>query len=346
MRMIRDSRRDILIPALSAALAFMACDRADPKAPVAAPAEGAAMGPEAQQDAQGVAFAEAMVALKARGLDPQATEAAIRELRLRFGYPLPAPVRAEEAPAKPTDADVAAQAALSKAAAPGIKWKNVKGFVMTFPTAIKQSFVISNQGTLHAWTALSAAEQGVDPVMIAYTRTSAGSAHGIKVLGYVDDISSTNLGSEIVWTNTTGANVTVDILVFVYSPDNAGTIKLSVRPSTIFPVTHTYTTVVNAAPAWNNSVAGGMSGCTGPWKSRIQFLKVSGGGYGHGLLAVNYKGMNGGEIVENTNVYELGGVLPSGAYNMILGYVPWSIGQESDGTTYWALQDDRYDCFM
>jgi hypothetical protein len=346
MRMTRTAPLRSPVLAFAAALAIMACDRADPPASLgtsAAPAEDAAMGPQAQQDAKGIAFAEGMTGLKARGLDPQATEAAIRDLRIRFGYPLSASEGTGKRAARPMGPEAAE--ALAKAAAPGSKWKNVKALVAEFPTAIRQSFIISPQGKLHAWTSLSAAEQGVDPVMIAYTQTSVGSAHSIKVLGYVDDISSTNLGSEITWINNTGSNVTVDVLVFVYSPDNAGTIKLSVQPSVI-PITYNYATGVTAAPSWNNDVAGGMAGCSGPWQSRIQFLKVAGGGHRHGLLAVNYKGMTGGEIIENTALLALGAWIPGGAYNMMLAYVPWGTGLEADDTKYWAFQDDRYDCFM
>ncbi len=311
-------------------LALSACDRAD--APPSANDAGAGTP---------AAYAKEVTALKAKGMDPAATLSALRDLRHRFGFPV-----AGEGTAAPFS-EIAAEPALAKEAAIGPVWKNVKQFAMTFPTAIKQSFVISNAGTLHAWTAGSAVEQGVDPVLIAYYRTSGGTgAHTVKVVAYNDDIASDNLGSDIVWTNNTGANVTVEVLAFVYSPEAAGTIKLFVRHS-IFPITNTYTSVISAAPLWNNTaVATGIGGCTGPWKSRIRLSKTAGGGFGHGLLGINYNTMTGGQILENSATLELGSVIPSGAYSMLLGYVPWDITKSEDGTKYSAFQDNRYDCFQ
>jgi hypothetical protein len=328
--------RAALLIAMAFSAALMACDRAERAPQAMAPGESAGPGP---QDSRETAFARDMIALKARGLAPDAVDAAVRELRTRYGYPI------LEARAAAPIADEGT-AALAKSEAIGSKWKTVKSFSFGFPLAIKQSFVISNQGTLHAWTAISANEEGVDPVLIAYYRTSGTStAHRVKVVAYNDDAAAGSLQPEITWTNTTGGNVTVDVLAFVFSAESQGTVKLFVRHS-IFPVTDTYVTHISAYPLWDNTASGGIAGCSGPWSSRLRLVKTAGGGYAHGLLGINGNNLTGGEIVENSATLDVGTVIPSGRYNMVIGYVPWDLSKTEDGTQYSAFQDNRFDCFQ
>lgn len=288
-----------------------------------------------------------ITALKTRENDPAHLDTEYREILSRYGYAVSVP--AETAPAAPPASPGPEQVTdgpLAKSAAFFTSWKTVKNFDFDFAFAYMHKMVVANNASITA--SADRVASPTDPVLVAYYRTSgtaASTAYTIRSVGYNDDKGDGSRNSFLSWTNTTGATVTLEIMVFAYSSSTTGKMNMSFTgPNS----TTKLTLNVQAWPQLKNSNPGPFAGCSSPQATQIQLKRKTGGGFGSGLLALNRGSMRGGFIWEtgasDTQTLALQDVLTNGAGSFMLGVMLDTDEFVYEDTRFAGIQQDKYTC--
>ena len=196
-------------------------------------------------------------------------EAAYREILQRHGYPLPT------LPASPGAAQAPTPSAgpLEKSAASTNIWMTGRetSFSWESRTAMR-TFTVPANGSFDSSTNATAP---ADPVLVAFYRssgTSASTAYQTRIVGYNDDRGDGTQNARVRWTNTTGVNREVSVVIFAKSVSARGITKVTFRlPNGVTETSQ------NAAmytwPIYDFFInPRGIGGCHGPHRHPDRFV--------------------------------------------------------------------------
>jgi hypothetical protein len=319
-----------------------ACDRGEsvPQSVTPSDAQG--------QEAQSPAYARDIMALKARETDPKKISDEIANIQARYGYvPTKAPEDAQWYPTLvPQAAPLAKVAAGPVTQYLQVKYNRINNYVaLHFEASVGAGQTFSATATPK--------EQGVDPVLVAFYKTSGtSSACRVKLIGLNDDFGgSLGLGSFISWTNNTGATKSVRVLAYVYNENTFGNMNL-VAKVTYQQNTYAYSSVTKNVGARldydYNFIPNSLSTCGAATASRIWLRKSQSLTTGTGILAINPVNMTGSFIRETNATLDLPEVMPEGRPYGIVAF--W----EADGYTseasypyneWYYGQNNLYTCY-
>jgi hypothetical protein len=166
--------------------------------------------------------------------------------------------------------------------------------------------------------------------------------YAVKLIGYDDD-SNGDRNAAIRWTNNTGSTQVVEIVAFAYNQYTTGLTYLShfINGVNVQTVKGT----ISAIPTESN-LAVDAGNCDGPIRSRLRLRRLSGGGYGTSLLAIDAVNNRGGIIKDTplSTTLNLGEVLTEGQGNFVLAYLPNVEGDTFGTNRYYGWQEDQYSC--
>jgi hypothetical protein len=338
---------------LAVALAFMACDRPDSGSTVVEPAEAPVSNPGGMAPADRAAFEKEAIDIKARFQDEDRFAEAMHDLLTRYRLPVPALL---EAAAGPMDGagwpgkeflDKAGETAggegLAKSAANVYLWKTAKDFNITKPYAILGSREVAANKEWGIYTTTANLDPMVDAVLVAFYRSSGtDAAYKIKLVGYDDD-SNGGRDASIIWKNNTGSTKVVEFVAFAYNTYTTGPIQVGnyINGTNVQWLKGTISANRNSS-----NLAVNTTNCNGPIRTRLRLRRVSGGGYGTSLLAINAVGGRGGIIKDTplSTTLDLGEPLAVGGGNFVMAFLPNVEGDVFGTNKYYGWQDDQYFC--
>lgn len=284
--------------------------------------------------------------LKAKDMDPEQRDQALRQLLTRYGYSVPASENNGPLPAPLPEIE---PGALEKSAASNgwriARWKTAKSFNFSHQLTYSRTFSINNNETFAMWTETVAP---ADPMLVAYYHTTSEnpSAFKTQIVAYNDDFESGNRNAKIQWTNATGSAKTVTIMALAYSEATVGTTRLKFQ----FPLSTIQDLgiqPIRGVPQFVNTQFGPYPNCTGPTRSRITLTRVSGGGFQSAVLALNSVTQRGGTIhesVANSQTLVLDEVLPSGPWSFVAGVMLDINEPVYEESIFNVTQQDMYSC--
>jgi hypothetical protein len=331
---------------LAAGLMATGCDRAESPAPAAPQQEQPALTPQQQ-----AAFTKEAMAIKAEYNDPAAAfnqkafDAAMIELMQRYHLPVPKAAQEAWSPLVPEYVPESGSAelagALGKEAALTTVWKKVKALDITFPYAQVAVFKVKNTDVMTTWTV--GIDPSVDPYLVAFYSTSGRwDRDAIKVIALNDDGHGFPNAS-IQWGNNTGADRMVALVAFGFSATTTGRSQLKYISTSGGPITTITGRIATSRVFSNNNVI--TAGCSGPFATRLEEKRISGGRYGTGILGVDVAQMKGANIFDRDTTVDLGFVLKPSGGNFVLPYLEDFDGKTyPNGNHYNGWQEDRYTC--
>jgi hypothetical protein len=339
--------------ALAVALTFMACNRPDTGSTAVEPGKAPVSEPGGLAPADRAAFEKEAIEIKARFPEDDGFAAAMHDLMARYRLPMPALPVTSEGPMNGVGlpgkggldeaGEAAGGEALAKSAANVYLWKSVKEFNISYPYAVVGSREVAANKNLGIFTTTANQDLSVDAVLVAFYRTSGtDAAYKIKVVGYDDD-SNGGRDALILWTNNTGATQVVEFVTFAYNKYTTGPIQVG---HYINGVNVQWVEGAISATRTTANLAVDATNCNGPLRSRLRLRRLSGGGYGTGLLAINVAGGRGGIIKDTplSTTLDLGEKLTVGGGNFVMAFLPNVTGDVFGANKYYGYQEDQYFC--
>lgn len=325
---------------LSLTMLFSACDRNENGEALKTPTSEGAAG-----SAGGEGFARELLALKAQNGGRGVSDEAITALLSKYGLPNPMldAHRAEQA-----DPGLEEAKALPKSAASSV-YVPMRKANLNLNMTLYSGATVPAGVRMEAWTARTADNQSVDPVLIAYYKIgndAIGST--IRVVAMNDDFEG-GLDPRISWVNNTGATSQIEIIAYGFSAGTSGMGTLKVKTGGI---TRSYAGRFGGVHLNRRNVTSSkpLEGCVYDSDELIMTRNIRDSEAGFSI-AVSWANNVGAFL---SGDFDIGGAattsvrLPVGLKavepDFLLSFVPWSGRSIFNATSYTAIQYQKFSC--